>query len=98
MSYYFHPAAEAEHLETIVFYESRQVGLGLMYLTELEKVMDSVVRAPQCYRVERKHNIRSISLKQFPFKIIFRDAGDVVQVLAVAHKRRRPDYWLKRIS
>ena len=97
MSYYFHPAAEAEHYETIGFYESRQVGLGLMYLNELEKVMDIVVHAPQRYRIERKTNIRCVSLNQFPFKIIFRDAGEVVQVLAVAHKRRRPDYWLNRL-
>ena len=97
MSYYFHPAAETEHYETIRFYESRQVGLGLMYLTELEKVMASVVRAPHRYRVERKPDIRCISLKQFPFKIIFRDVGDLVQVLAVAHKQRRPNYWLSRL-
>jgi hypothetical protein len=60
MSYYFYPSAEAEHYETIGFYESCQAGLGLMYLTELEKVMDSVVRAPHRYRVERKPNIRCI--------------------------------------
>jgi hypothetical protein len=29
MSYYFHPAAEAEHLETVAYYESKQAGLGL---------------------------------------------------------------------
>jgi hypothetical protein len=31
VNYGFHPAAEAEHLEQIAFYESRQQGLGARY-------------------------------------------------------------------
>jgi hypothetical protein len=33
----------------------------------------------------------------FFFNVIFRDVEGVVQILAVAHKRRRPDYWLSRL-
>ena len=97
MSYYFHPGAEAEHFEAIAFFESRQHGLGAAYLTELEKLMTKVVLAPHRYRVERKPNIRRVSLQRFPFEVIFRDVEGVVQILAVAHKRRRPDYWLNRL-
>lgn len=94
MSYYFHPGAEAEHFETIAFFESRQLGLGAAYLSELEALMVNVVYAPHRCRIERKPNIRCVSLKRFPFKVIFRDVEGVVQVLAISHKRRRPDYWL----
>lgn len=97
MSYYFHPGAEAEHLESIAFFESRQNGLGVAYLAEFEGAMATVVQMPQRYRVERKPNIRSVSLARFPFKIIFRDMEGMVQILAVSHKRRRPDYWLNRL-
>ncbi|MFA5016702.1 MAG: type II toxin-antitoxin system RelE/ParE family toxin [Methylobacter sp.] len=97
MSYYFHPGAEAEHFEAIAFFESRQPGLGVAYLAELEELMANVVHAPHRYRIERKPNIRRIFLKQFPFNVIFRDVEGVVQILAIAHKRRRPDYWLGRL-
>lgn len=97
MSYYFHPSTEAEHFEDIAFFESRQPGLSAAYLAELEELMASVVHAPHRCRIERKPNIRRVFLKRFPFNVIFRDAEGVVQVLAVAHKRRRPDYWLGRI-
>jgi toxin ParE1/3/4 len=97
VSYYFHPGAEAEHFEAIAFFESRQPGLGAAYLAEIEALMASVAHAPHRYHVERKPNIRRIFLKRFPFTIIFRDVEGVVQVLVVAHKRRRPDYWLGRI-
>ena len=97
MSYYFHLGAEADHFEAIAFYESRQIGLGAAYLAEFEEIMVNVVSAVHRYRIKRKPNIRDVSLKQFPFTIIFREVGGDVQVLAVAHKRRRPDYWVKRI-
>ena len=97
MSYYFHPAAETEHLETIGFYESRQAGLGLMYLNEFEQLLENVVHTPYRYRIERKPEIRCAFLSKFPFKIVFREVSGTVQVLAVAHKRRRPDYWINRL-
>lgn len=42
MSYWFHPAAEAEYLESIAFYESKRPGLGATYLAEFERIMASV--------------------------------------------------------
>jgi hypothetical protein len=30
MSYFFHPAAEAEYLEAIAYYESKRAGLGAL--------------------------------------------------------------------
>ena len=97
MNYYFHPGAEAEYFEAIAFFESRQRGLGASYLSELEELMANVIQNPQQYRIERKPNIRCVSLRRFPFKVIFRDVEGIVQILAVSHKRRRPDYWLDRL-
>ena len=97
MSYRFHPGAETEHLEIIGFYESRQPGLGFAYLTEFESLMLRVASMPKRYRVERKPNIRTVSLHKFPYRIIFRDNIADVQILAVSHKKKRPDYWLGRL-
>lgn len=96
MSYVFHPAAEAEHLESVAFYESRQAGLGAAYLTEFEKVMKRVCEGPQRYPIEREPDIRRIRMNRFPFTVLYREKDSVVQVLAVAHQRRRPQYWLGR--
>jgi plasmid stabilization system protein ParE len=97
MSYFFHPAAEAEHLESVAFYESRLAGLGASYLAEFEKTMAYACQAPQRYSVEMQPNVRRIQMKRFPFTILFRESSRTVQVLAVAHNRRRPRYWLGRI-
>lgn len=97
MNYLFHPAAEAEHLESVAFYESYQPGLGSSYLAAFEAVMARIVEAPLRYRVERQPNIRRVGIKRFPLHVIYRESGGTVEVLAVAHHRRRPNYWLGRL-
>ena len=52
MSYSFHPAAEAEHLESVAFYESKQPGLGAAYLAEFENAMKRVCEAKHRYPIE----------------------------------------------
>ena len=42
----FHPAAEAEHLETVARYESRRAGHGARYLAEFERVLKQVCGDP----------------------------------------------------
>jgi len=97
MSYVFHPIAEREHLESVAFYETKRAGLGLSYLSEFEGVMAAVCEHPHRYPVEERPDIRRVRLKQFPYNILFRENEGVVQVLAVAHKRRRPMYWENRL-
>jgi toxin ParE1/3/4 len=97
VTYYFHPAAAAEHYENILFYENRRPGLGSAYLQDIERIMEHVMQDPLRYPVERKPNIRRVSLGRFPFTVIFRDLANSVQLLAIAHKRRRPGYWINRL-
>ena len=39
---------------------------------------------------------RSVPLRRFPFMLFYRVRGTVVQIVAVAHKRKRPGYWRSR--
>jgi toxin ParE1/3/4 len=97
VSYQFHPEAEAEHLETVAYYETQQPGLGASYLAAFESALARVCEAPRRYPIERQPDIRRIRLQRFPFTVLFRESGGTVQVLAVAHHRRRPAYWLSRL-
>ena len=85
MSYFFHPNAEKEHLESVAFYETKQAGLGSSYLLEFESVMSVVYENPHRYPIEEQPEIRRVRLKRFPQNILFRETGNTVQVLAVAH-------------
>jgi toxin ParE1/3/4 len=96
VSYYLHPAAEKEYLEEIAYLESRSPGLGASLLIEFEQVLSDICEAPGRYRIEMEPDIRRKSLKRFPIIVLYREIRGQVQVLAVAHKRRRPQYWLER--
>lgn len=98
MSYRFHPAAEAEHLETIRFYDSCRRGLGADCLAEFDALMICVVERPTQFRLERRPDIRKAGLRRFPFELIFRAAaGQPPLLLAVSHKRRQPGWWRRRV-
>jgi toxin ParE1/3/4 len=97
VNYGFHAAAEAEHLEQVAYYELQRVGLGARYLAEVEGALQFVSGAPHRFPIERAPNIRRFRIKRFPYTLIFREADGIVQVLAVAHHRRRPGYWVSRL-
>ncbi|MBT3308441.1 MAG: type II toxin-antitoxin system RelE/ParE family toxin [Gammaproteobacteria bacterium] len=97
MKYQFHPAAEAEYLESVAYFESKQPGLGASYLMEFERVLSKVCEAPDRYPAEGESRVRKVQMRRFPFAVLYRVSSDKVQVLAVAHHRRRPQYWLGRI-
>jgi toxin ParE1/3/4 len=37
---------------------------------------------------------RSLRLERFPYTLHYRVDGDLLVILAVAHQRRKPGYWL----
>jgi toxin ParE1/3/4 len=90
MSYYFHPAAEAEHLASIAYFESKKAGLGASSLAEFERTMGTICEAPHRDPIEKNPDVRRVEMKRFPFAVLFRESSGTVQVLAVAHNRRRP--------
>lgn len=97
MSVWFHPAAEAEHLDHVAYYESRQRGLGSGYLAEFDRVLAAIGEGPHHFPLIGTGHIRRAHLRRFPFTVLFREAGRDLQILAVAHKRRRPTYWAARL-
>jgi len=97
MSYFFHPVAQTEHLESVAYYETKRAGLGASYLAEFETIMTVVSENPHRYPVEKEPEIRRVRMKRFPYNILFREFENSVQVLAVAHKRRHPKHWQSRL-
>ena len=98
MKYRLHRAATAEHYDNVNFYEDRLPGLGADYLKEFESVMEHICTAPNFYSTIGAPNIHKARLKRFPFHVIYRAEQEQIIVLAVAHQRRQPAYWLRRLA
>jgi plasmid stabilization system protein ParE len=90
-------AAASEELEAAAsYYENHQSGLGHQLIAEARKTRDRIVALPNA-APEIRSGIRRRTIHRFPYHIIYRVTDDQILVIAVAHKRRRPDYWLGRM-
>jgi plasmid stabilization system protein ParE len=91
----FHPAAVDEAEAALAWYAERSAQAASRFLAELERVFGEVSKAPEQWP-QFEGPARRMLLRHFPYAVIYRVAGDAVEVLAVAHGRRRPAYWKKR--
>jgi plasmid stabilization system protein ParE len=93
----FFPAAEQELIEASKHYEAQLQGLGNEFLLEVERVSAVLVELPSLgEKLDSIH--RRLPLQRFPYALIFRRDADVIRVVAVAHRRRRPGYWSPRVQ
>ena len=58
--------------------------------------MSEIARAPDRW-ARGLHDTRRYLLRGFPFLLIYRQHGDIVEILAVAHTSRKPGYWKARV-
>jgi len=92
----FHPSARFELAESIAYYEQQSAGLGLDLLAEVEKATAIIQRTPHAWPRYKDTDFRTFLVKRFPYVIFYLDDPDAVWIAAVAHGRRRPDYWIGR--
>jgi len=96
MSYSFHPEAATEYATDVAFYKSLNTGLGTRFHKAVKAVIAKACKSPALYRVESPPDIRRATIQGFPYALIFREASGNIQILAIAHHRRHPLYWLNR--
>ena len=91
----FLPAARAEFDAAALWYDARQAGLGMQFVSEINRVIDLASSHPE--RFPAKHfEIRCAQVRRFPYSIFFRPEATRVVVLAVFHARRDPTIWQAR--
>lgn len=89
-------AAIAELQDAAVFYsEKASAELGLALVTEFERGANFLLANPLIGTPFRGASRRYV-LRRFPYSIIYRATADAIQIVAVAHHRRKPGYWTKR--
>ena len=90
------PPALAELHDAAAFYMLKaNVELGLAFVAEFERTANLVLTNP-LLGAQFRGNRRQYILRRFPYSIIYQVATDELRILAVAHHRRRPGYWVER--
>ena len=97
MSLEIHPRAVAEARRSRRWYARRSVDAASRFMAELDRAIDGITLAPQSWP-SYLHGTRVFRLRRFPFLVIYRESLDVIQIIAVAHGRRKPGYWRRRLT
>lgn len=92
----FRPAAAREFAADYRFYRKQYPGRGDRFVDAVEQALARVVRSPLTFPVLHEPDIRSAKVFRFPYRVVYIVIGEDIDVLAVAHAKRRPGYWRRR--
>jgi toxin ParE1/3/4 len=95
MKYFLHPQAKEELEQTILFYKKQQAGLEKRFIEAAEDAINRVCRNPLLYR-KIDDDVRKCRLLHFPYAIVFRIKPAQIEIIAVMHLRKQPNYWQSR--
>lgn len=87
------PEADAELEEASDYYRARSEGAGDEFLAEFTRVTDRLLTFPDAGR-QVAPGVRRLLLVRYPYALIYEVRDEEIRILAVAHVKRHPFYWL----
>lgn len=94
--YAFHPEAWNEIAAADDWYRARSPEASVRFIGAVYDALERIARHPRRWP-KFVHETRRYLLPRFPFSIVYQEAPDQIEVIAVAHHKRRPGYWKKRL-
>jgi plasmid stabilization system protein ParE len=92
--------ADAEMAEAARWYETHRAGLGTEFLDAIHTAVVRIAEAPRMGSLVpgvSDQAIRRRAVRRFPYNVVYMELSDRLQILAIAHDRRRPGYWVGRL-
>ena len=91
-----HEEAAADYDAAFAWYSKRSPDAARTFDAEFDRALTQIAQAPQRW-ARGSFQTRRFLLRRFPYLVIYREKGvDVLEILAVAHTSRKPDYWKGR--
>lgn len=96
----FRAEASEELEDAATQYEEQRTGLGLQFLNAVDRSIDRLSRWPKAgvlyADVPADLAVRRVPIGGFPYHVVYMEISETVVILAVAHDRRAPAYWIRR--
>lgn len=97
-----HPEAVAEFDTAVRWYEEQEPGIGLTLIDRAQQARKDLAHwpnaAPPFTTTDDGTVIRSKAVGGYPYRIVYTVEPDTILILAYAHERREPGYWLHRLN
>jgi plasmid stabilization system protein ParE len=92
----YDPAARKDIKAAHAWYSRQSAQASDDFYEELLPAIERVHRKPRQHTPYLYGAMRFV-LNQFPFSIVYRELLQEIQIIAVAHAKRRPGYWASRL-
>jgi len=96
------PFADDEIVHYVAQYTAISRHLGERLWNEIQTSFRLLETYPLIGEVVPRARVRGaarrIPLRRFPFFVIYRNLDDAVEVMALAHTSRKPNYWRSRFN
>jgi toxin ParE1/3/4 len=80
------------------WYEERSPGTGERLVDLVDEKIGAIAQAPMSFPPDRDDPIaRRARIRKYPYTLVFMIHDEVVVLFALAHGRRKPGYWRKRL-
>ncbi len=93
----FHELAIKELLDSRDFYDNLIWGLGRKFIIEVGHIISRIKNNPAAFPIYFKNYKRAL-IRKFPYSVIYIEEDERILILAVAHHKRRPQYFANRIN
>lgn len=97
MRYEFHPEAEVDLFEAILYYETQAPGLGEKFAAAVQTAIEQLLTHPRIGTPDSE-GFRKWVLDTFPYNLRYAESDDLVFILVVESQHRRPGYWKSRVG
>ena len=92
-----HEDALAEAQAAYDWYASQDPTAAEAFIDELDQAMERLIEFPNLGGSYSSKTRRYV-MKRFPYTLIYRERPRIIEIVAVAHARRKPGYWKKRVT
>jgi len=93
----FHPGAERDLVEGFEWYAERNPDSAIAFRSAILNARSVIIRSPKTWPSYHS-GTQKYKVKHFPYKVIFLVSGNLIQIVAVAHDRRRANFWSDRLK
>jgi plasmid stabilization system protein ParE len=91
----FNSLAEQELNDAAQYYELESAGLGIAFLSEVERCCASIIEHPEAAQVI-VGAVRRRLVTRFPYAVLYTIRPSAIRILAIMNLKRRPAYWASR--
>jgi len=94
----FRDDATLELLAGVSHYEDSRKGWGERFRDSVNSLTDLISSFPKIGARISKSGGREFVMTDFPYTVVYLEHDNTIEIIAVAHARRRRGYWKSRLK